>query len=483
MIRQLLFRRSYLGICGLIFLLSCSSGDRTNHDENKPGSKAGKAPNILFVITDDQRWDMMGNVNVDLHTPEMDRLAEEGLRFENAFVTTSICAASRASMLTGLVERSHGFTFITPPLASQFTDASFPAILRKEGYRTGHIGKFGVKVEDGAIENMYDVYEELNRNPYFKEDESGLTRHLTDIIGDRSKAFLESNPEGQPFALTVSFNAPHAEDSDERQFIWPEAVDHLYKELTIPAPPLSEPTFFDGQPEFMRDPDQSMNRFRWHWRFDNPEKSQEMTKGYYRMISGVDAVIGRLRMSLEELGLADNTVIVMMGDNGYFLGDRGFAGKWLPYDPSLRVPLLIYDPRDPELSGGRPEGLALNIDIAPTILGFAGLAAPESMQGESLFPLRDIREDFFVEHLMDHKQIVKHEGVRSKRYRYSRYFQLDPVYEELYDLESDPLETKNLVDSEDFAELLAKYRTRTDELRDQFGGPWIKPSGKSAMDP
>jgi len=471
--------RAIISFLLLVSVLSCAEEEIADISDDQP--------NILFVITDDQRWDMMGNVNPDLHTPEMDRLAEDGLRFENAFVTTSICAASRASMLTGLVERTHGFTFITPPLDSQFTDLSFPTLLRGAGYRTGHIGKFGVKVHDGAIDKMYDVYEELNRNPYFKasqkEGEEGSLQHLTDLIGDRSEAFLESNPTNQPFALTVSFNAPHAEDNDERQFIWPEAVDHLYQDLTIPAPPLSEPTFFESQPEFMKDPEVSMNRFRWYWRFDDQNKAQEMTKGYYRMISGIDLVIGRLRSSLEDLGLGDNTVIILMGDNGYFLGERGFAGKWLPYDPSLRVPLLIYDPRISSQKGGRPEGMALNIDIAPTILDLAGLSPPASMQGEALFPLRQIRDDFFVEHLMDHEQIVKHEGVRGEKYRYSRYFELDPIYEELFDLETDPLETENLVSNEAFAEVLATFRSRTDELRDGYGGPWVKRSRMSSMDP
>ena len=446
-------------------------------------------PNLLFIITDDQRFDMMGNMNPMLHTPTMDRMTEQGVRFEQAFVTTAICAASRASLLTGMVERTHRFTFITPALAASFTNESYPAIMRRNGYRTAHIGKFGVEMTEGASDTMFTVFEPLNRNPYFKEMEDGSVRHLTDITADRAIEFIGSNEPDQPFALTLSFNAPHAEDSDERQYIWPTAMDSLYKDLTIPDPPLVDPAFHNALPEFLRKPEINMNRFRWFWRFDTPEKAQEMTKGYFRMISGVDAAIQRVMDALAANGMADNTVIVLMGDNGYYLGERGYAGKWLPHEPSIRVPLLMVDPRHPEYAGLRPDAMALNIDVAPTLLDLAGLPVPGEMQGRSLLPLlqgetpADWRTDFFVEHLMDHVQIVKHEGVRGKRYKYARYFEIEPMYEELYDLQTDPLEARNLVNDPASADILAEMRARCDELRDQYGGPYQPHTGKPAMLP
>ncbi len=434
-------------------------------------------PNLLFIVTDDQRFDMMGNMNSDLYTPTMDWLAGNGVRFENAFVTTPICAASRASLLVGVVERTHRYTFRTPPLGAAFVDASYPTLLREAGYRTGHVGKFGVELHEGAADSMFTVFEPLNRNPYFKEMDDGSVRHLTDITADRSIAFIDAVPEGVPFALTMSFNAPHAEDSDERQYIWPEAMDTLYQNLVIEPPPLSEPAFHQSLPVFLRDPDVNLNRYRWFWRFDTPDKAQHMTKGYYRMISGVDAAIERVFDHLRAQGQFDNTVVVLMGDNGYFLGERGYAGKWLPLEPSIRVPFLLYDPRRPEYAGLRPEAMVLNVDIAPTLLDLAGVAIPEAMQGRSVMPVlegnaSDWRIDFFVEHLMEHDQIVKHEGVRGQRYKYARYFQQDPVYEELYDLQNDALETTNLAMDESYADTLKRMRTRTDELRDRYGGPY-----------
>lgn len=434
-------------------------------------------PNLLFVITDDQRFDMLGVVNPILETPNMDSLATHGVRFEKAFVTTPICAASRASILTGMVERTHRSTFGTPPLAPRFVNQSYPVLLREAGYKTGFVGKFGVRTDSGATETMFDLFEPLAPAPYIKTMKDGSTRHLTDITADKAIDFLRSSDSSGPFALTVSFNAPHADDADERQFIWPESMDEKYTDLELPAPPLSHPAFFESLPEFLKD--SSLNRVRWHWRFDTPVKTQQMTKGYYRMISGVDAAIGRLLAELRALDLDANTVVILIGDNGYFLGERGYAGKWLPYDLSIRVPLIVFDPRlDPALRGSIPSMPVLNIDIAPTLLDLAGVEVPDAMQGNSLVPitqgksLQNWRNDFFVEHLFDHPEIPKHEGVRGERFKYARYFEQNPVYEELYDLLKDPMETTNLVGDSGHKSVLIKLRLRTDQLRDEYGGPY-----------
>ena len=461
--RPTLFVASLLGVIGACTAISAAAAEAR--------------PNILFLITDDQRWDMMGSVNPALHTPEMDRLAREGVRFERAFVTTAICAASRASLLCGVVERTHRYTFRTPPLGGRWVESSFPKRLRDAGYRTGYVGKFGVNTAPGATKALYDRFV-TTAPPYWKEQPGGSPRHLTDIEGDHATRFLEEaarSGDGRPFCLTVGFNAPHADDPDPLQYAWQKEVDHLYRDLRVPKPPLSEPAFYDALPEFLRDG--TMNRHRWHWRFDFESKRQQMTRSYWRMISGVDLVIGRLRTKLRELGLAENTVIVLVGDNGYFLGERGYAGKWLPYDQSIHVPLLMFDPRGSATkAGARPTSFALNIDIPPTLLDLAGVAIPPSMQGRSLLPLArgqtpaDWRTDFWIEHLMMERSIRKHEGVRNERYRYGRYFEAQPVLEELYDLQDDPAEAVNLVASPAHRETLLALRVRTDELRAQYGG-------------
>ena len=219
-------------------------------------------PNILFIITDDQRFDAMGNMNPLVHTPEMDRLAREGVRFENAFVTTPICAASRASMLCGVVERTHHYTFLTPPLGESFLNMSFPALLRKSGYRTGYVGKFGVNVRAGDTQRLYDYFHETH-HPYWQRQADGSKRHLTDIEGDLAVRFLEDSAhsgDGRPFCLTIGFNAPHAQDAAPEQYFWQPEADALYGDVVAPKPPLSNPDFYAHLPEFLRDG--TMNRHR-----------------------------------------------------------------------------------------------------------------------------------------------------------------------------------------------------------------------------
>jgi arylsulfatase A-like enzyme len=316
----------------------------------------------------------------------------------------------------------------------------------------------------------------LNRNPYFKKQPDGSLRHLTEIIGDRAIEFLRGCKEEKPFCLSVSFNAAHAEDSDKvNHYPWPKAEDGLYEDVTIP-PPLVSTDFWEKLPAFFHT---AMHRDRWFWRWDTPEKYQRNVRAYYRMITGLDRVIGRVLGELEDLGMADNTVVIFSGDNGYYKGSRGFAGKWSHFEESLRVPLVVYDPRlAKDLRGRVLDQMALNVDIPATIVDVAGLEVPELYQGCSLMPLilgkepKDWRRDFFCEHLFDNATIPKWEGVRGERYVYARYFENLPEGEFLHDLETDPRQLKNLVGDPDRADTLARMRRRCDELRDEYGGEY-----------
>jgi arylsulfatase A-like enzyme len=220
-----------------------------------------------------------------------------------------------------------------------------------------------------------------------------------------------------------------------------------------------------------------MNRARYFWRWDTPKKYQKNIRAYYRMISGVDHVIGRVVKQLADQGLAENTVVIFTGDNGYYAASRGFAGKWSHYEESLRVPLVIFDPRLPKAQRGRVESrMVLNVDVAPTIVSLAGEKIPAGYQGNSLVPLvqgkspETWRTDFFCEHLFRNSTIPKWEGVRDQRWVYARYFEQKPVYEFLHDLKTDPDQLKNLATDGASAETLARMRKRCDELRDGYGG-------------
>ncbi len=194
-----------------------------------------------------------------------------------------------------------------------------------------------------------------------------------------------------------------------------------------------------------------------------------MVRGYYRMLSGVDRGIGRILGLLDDLDLRDNTIIVLMGDNGYFLGERGFAGKWTMHERSIRVPLIVVDPRRNEnLHGREIDAFALNIDLAPSLLDWAGLDVPSSMQGRSLRPLiagerPAWREEVFTEHLWNFDRIPRTEALRTSEWKYIRYLDY-PEFEELYDLTNDPREVLNLARDPEHSTHLAELRSRCAEL-------------------
>ncbi len=435
--------------------------------------------NIVFFLSDDQRFDAMGCAGHPvIKTPTMDKLARQGVLFKNAFVTTSICAASRASIFTGLVERTHRYTFREPPLANKFVDNSYPRLLRDAGYRTGFVGKFGVGVKRDARENMFDFFKPLGRGPYFKKQADGSLRHITQIAADRAIDFLKSHDRNKPFCLSISYNAPHAEDGDKQNhFPWPKVVDGFYDDVTVAPPRLSNPAIFQSQPDFLK---KSLNRQRYFWRWDTPEKYQKNIKAYFRMISGVDHSMGRVLDELQRLELAENTVVLFMGDNGYYRANRGFAGKWSHYEDSLRVPMIIFDPRRDKKHRGRvAEQMALNIDMPRTMLAYAGVDTPDSYQGSDLSRLvvgetpETWRTDFFCEHLMRLPGgLPKWEGVRGQRWVYARYFEQNPVYEFLHDLKNDPDQLENLAADTKYAKTLNQMRSRCNTLRDSYGGPY-----------
>ena len=433
---------------------------------------AERPPNLIVFVTDDHPHDALSCAGHPvLRTPHIDALAERGIRFTHAFATTPICAASRATLLTGALERRHGYTFQAPPLSAEVTRATYPAQLRFAGYRVGFVGKLGVAIPAPQRAELFDTFFE-GVAPYVprSEAQSGQEpQHLTERNTERALEFLRIEDE-RPFCLSLWFQAPHAEDDNPAQYVWPKSCDALYADAVIPPPDTSDPTFFAALPEFLRT---GMNRKRWHWRFDTEEKRVRMVRGYYRMLSGVDMAIGRIVTELESLGLADNTVILVIGDNGYFLGERGWAGKWTMHERSVRVPLIVYDPRALASDGGRVvAALALNADVAPTLLDFAGIEPSTLNQGRSLRPwLRELteedsdarergwRSEVFTEHLWRHPEIPRTEALRSDDWKYIRYLD-HPEYEELYDLRSDPREERNLARLAEHAERLADLSAR-----------------------
>ena len=465
-------RRQFLGASSALLPAAASM----------PGQTSARPPNIVFLMTDNHRWDMLGcEGNEIIQTPNIDRLAERGTRFTNTFCTTSICAATRASILTGEFRREHGYTFTMPAMSVQRMDRSYPALLKQAGYRTGFVGKLGVEVDPRAPGRMFDFYRRRiassTRNPYYREAADGQVRHVTTINGDDAVEFIRTSSQDRPFCLSVSFSAPHPEDDHIDQYIFDKELQALYEQDVIPPPPIPEDEYFHRLPGFIQ---VSMSRQRWFRRFDTPEKYQRMMKGMYRLITGVDRQVGRIVAELERRGFDDNTVIIFTGDNGIMIGEHGLTGIWLMYEGSIRKPLIIADPRlDQFRHGSTVEQMTLSFDCPVTMLDLAGVPVPAQMRGRSLAPLMrgetaDWREDFFYEHLYERETIPKSEGVRTERFKYVRYFERNPLYEQLFDLEADPNEVTNLADDPAHETTLRTLRARCDELRDSVGGPYVR---------
>jgi len=408
------------------------------------GALAGtqRRPNLLFLLTDDQRNDLMSCAGHPiLRTPNIDRLAEGGVRFINNFCSTAICCTSRATILTGLHEKCHGVSDFRTPLRPEVKALSYPELLRKAGYRTGFVGKYGV----GGVGAPKDDFDVSFGDP--GPERVGQSREL----GRQAVDFLNASKAGEPFCLSLSFRAPHARDPDPKQYLYdPEEAD-LFRNVTVPVPKKAAPEYFERMSPYVQE---SESRVRWKWRFTNPEHYQESVKSYFRLIAGIDAVVGNVMTTLANKGLADNTVVVFSSDNGYFLGEWGLADKWYLYEESIRTPLIVYDPRLPASLRGRTRTeMTLNLDLSPTLMRLGGIQVPEAVQGRDLMPLvrgerRTWRKDWFYSHLFggNPPQVVipRSEGIRGERYKYLRWTDAKPVREEVYDLKQDPEELTRL---------------------------------------
>jgi arylsulfatase A-like enzyme len=430
-----------------------------------PPAKA--RPNLVFILTDDQRFDSMGCAgNPVIQTPNLDRLAASGVRFVNHFATTAICCVSRASILSGQYERRHGIGNFSTPFTPIQWAATYPMLLRAAGYRTGFIGKFGVgnAKQIAAKETDFDHWGGLpgQAGEWFIDPKDPTRTHATARFGNEALEFIEGCDAATPFCLSISFNAPHARDGKPREF-QPDIRDEtLYATNTLPVPVTATDEQFRRLPEFVQ---QSEGRRRWEKRFANPEMFQSTLRDYYRLVTGIDREVGRIMAKLAERGFGTNTVIVFTSDNGWFAGERGMADKWLMYEASIRLPLIISDPRLPESTRGRTvDALSLNLDCAPTLLDLAGLPLPETMQGKSLRPFltgtrpADWRTDFFYEHHFGPKIIPPSEGIRTERWTYLRWMPPNPELEELYDLRADPFEQRDLSADPAFADTLKSLR-------------------------
>ncbi len=488
-----------------VLAFGCRPGDR------QASGPSGR-PNIIFVFSDDHASHAISAYGSRINrTPNIDRLADEGMLFRNAFVTNSICAPSRAVILTG--KHSHLNGIYTNRETFDSSQMTFTKLLQQAGYQTAIIGKWHLKSDPTG----FDYWEVLPGqgdyyNPRFLTpgDTVQYTGYVTDIITDRALDWLQNgrDPE-KPFMLMYQHKAPHRR--------WDPGPEHLtmYDDVTIPEPP----TLFDdyeGRSSAAKTQEMTIARHMYpedlklvpppqlneeqlaHWNAAYEPKNeafrraglsgddlvrwkyQRYIKDYLRTIASVDDNLGRLLDYLDESGLAENTLVIYSSDQGFYLGDHGWYDKRWMYEESLRMPFIVRWPGVVQ-PGSENADLVQNLDFAETFLEMAGVEVPVEMQGRSLVPLLEGRtpadwRDAIYYHYWEYPawhMVRRHYGVRTQRYKLIYYYEIDEW--ELFDLETDPSELRSVYADPEYAEILADLKTRLAQMRADYRVPEVDP--------
>ncbi|MCH6255959.1 sulfatase [Puniceicoccaceae bacterium K14] len=436
---------------------------------------AADRPNIIFLMSDDQNTYSVGCYgNEDVSTPNMDKLGEEGMIFDKHYVTTAICMASRATVFTGMYEYKTGCNFEHGDMKPEIWEKSYPRLLREAGYRVAFAGKFGMEVEGrGLCEDDFDRWGGgPGQTNYWTNKNESMRKyaeeypHSTVSYGAFGRDVIRDwADQDQPFCLSVSFKAPHKPAIPDPQF------DEVYagKAFTKPG------NYGREHGEHMSEQSKTGRQYDRFTSWGYSDEYDQVMAIYHQQVHAIDVAVGMIREELEEQGIADNTVIIYTSDNGFICGSHGYGSKVLPMEESSRVPLIIYDPRA-STNGQkfRCEQLTASIDFAPTILELAGVEAPSNMDGRSLLGLLE------EPHSDVHDQValinawggmgktvssITSLSALTKKYKYTYWwYASDGMYpvEELYDLEIDPLELKNLALDSNYDVILEEMREKYD---------------------
>jgi arylsulfatase A-like enzyme len=458
--------------CVALFLFAAAIPTLAHADDDQP-------MNILVLYADDWRYDTLGAAGNDIvQTPRLDALAKRGIHFTQNCVTTSICGISRANLYTGQWMSRNGTTGFE--LWDTPWEETYLGLLRDNGYWLGHVGKWHNRMPKNAGFKLQDKFDFMTvyhgRHWYNDPENPGEKIHVTKRNERDALKFLAERPKDKPFALTVCFFATHGVDGAKSDQFYPQPESmELYKDVTIPVPVNATQESWERLPDFFDEDNEGRNR--WTWRFDTPEKYQRMMKNYYRMATEVDSTCGMILDKLEKQGVLDNTLVIFTTDNGYYHAEHGLADKWYPHQESIRVPLIIKDPRMGErIRGKKNDEFTLSVDLAPTILSAVGIDVPEGMQGRNIADLylprtvlgidRPWRQEFFYEHptLRNKDFIPASEALVRKDFKYMYWPEHD--VEQLFDLVNDPIEENDLAGDPQYADKLAEMRKRFKELKE-----------------
>ena len=499
---------------GLLPLMATSGMAATDSPEAE--TRKNERPNILFILSDDhtsQAWGIYGGILAEYaQNRNIRRLAEEGVTLDNCFCTNSISTPSRAAILTGRYSHRNGVYTLEDTL-----DTALPTIataLQASGYHTGLVGKWHLKSQPQGFD-YYSVFHDQGeyRDPTFKNSDVpwpgnrnfGERVHgfSTDIVTEKAIAWMKEQDKTQPFLMCCHFKATH------EPYDFPERMRHLYDGVVFPEPenlldwgPETNGRTFEGQKletiarnwqVASEDPDKWWCRYPelpfsskgMHPTAARKSAYQKLIRDYLRCGATIDDNIGKLLVALDEMGIADNTIVIYVADQGYFLGEHGFYDKRMFYEEAARMPFVIRYPRELP-AGKRLDDLILNVDFAATLADFADVDAPQGTQGRSFRDNlkgktpKDWRKSIYYRYWTQHKIRPAHIGVRTDRYKLM-YLYGDPLNMtgssdyvsepswEFYDLLKDPKEDHNAYNDKEYAEVIKKMKQEMQRLQQEVG--------------
>lgn len=478
--------------CTIAFLVLCIGVLAQNSTKNKSNGltlnklQSVKPRNVVFILTDDHRYDFMGFTGKLpwLKTPNMDRLYTEGAWFKNAFVTTSLCSPSRASILTGAY--SHVHTIVDNASPEPPGNIYFPQYLQRAGYQTAFFGKWHMG-EESAADNPrpgFDHWESFKGqgvyyNPTLnidgKQTTYGDSAYITDLLTEHALSWLKKRDKSKPFFLYLSHKAVHSPLAPAKRHVG------LYKNQRYLLPSTYYQTLNDeykklGWPEWVK-----QQRYSWHgvdYPYHTHQSIEELVQLYCETLMGVDESIGAVIDYLKSEGLDKSTLVIYMGDNGFSFGEHGLIDKRHFYEESAKVPFLAHCPE--LFKGGQTvTKMVQNVDVAPTILAAAGLQSPVAMPGKSFIPVlrgdsTHWRDKIFYEYYWEYDFPMTPTvfGVRSDKFKYIRNYGVWDT-NELYDLEADPAESINLINKPEYAETARKLANELWDWLEQIKGMQI----------
>jgi len=404
---------------------------------NSTGIAKGKQeqPNIIFILSDDHRWDALSYLGHPIaETPNMDRLAREGVLFENAFCTTSLCSPSRASFLTGQYAHHHGVRNNLTPWDNTNTTLFEP--LHEAGYETAFIGKWhmpGNLPQLRGLDRFVTFTADGGQGRFFNcplvvdgKKVPSRKEYITEELTDYSLDFIRQKRD-KPFCLYLSHKAVHY------QFFPPREMEGLYEDVDLHLPRETDNWVGVTDGQFY------------------PQPLKKLYRDYLACLKAMDMQIGRVLDELDKQGVADNTIVVYAGDNGFFWGEHHLTDKRWPYEESIRIPLLLRYPKRVKKTDRKIDQMVLNLDLAPTLLDLAGVKNTPTMDGESMMPFlmdseKQGRKAWLYEYFIDYPYWVPETRcIRTERYKYIEYQgRRSP---ELFDLAKDPKEMNNLYQS------------------------------------